>query len=113
MNELYSNPFETGRERQEDAEYDRELAAKTACFPKADIQIGDHFLIDGEEVELLCKRVDGFAVMAVLSNGKEIYSADLTNKVAHGEWVKLERPAPTELLCVDVSKSVSLAGVFE
>lgn len=110
----YVNPFVTRQELQDDAEHNRELAMKTANMPKANIEIGDSFVIDGVEVCLVCKHVEGFAVMARLSDGREIYSADLNYKVAYGIWPKVERPK-NESLCVGFEsvESVSLVGVFE
>lgn len=110
----YANPFVTCQEVQDDAEHTRELAMQTANMPKANIEIGDSFIIDGVEACLVGKHVEGFAVMARLSDGREIYSADLNYKVAYGIWPKVERPK-NESLCVGFESvgSVSLVGVFE
>jgi hypothetical protein len=109
----YVNPFVTRQELQDDAAYNRELAMQTANMPKANLEIGDSVVIDGKEVCLVGKHVEGFAVMARLSDGREIYSAELNYRVAHGIWPKVERP--NESLCVscEVVGSVSLVGVFE
>jgi len=110
----YVNPFVTRQELQDDAEHNRELAMKTENMPKANIEIGDSFVIDGVEACLVGKHVEGFAVMARLSDGREIYSAELNYKVAYGIWPKVERPK-NESLCVGFESvgSVSLVGVFE
>lgn len=106
----YSNPFVTRQEVQDDAEHTRELAMRTAGMPKANIEIGDSFIIEGKEVCLVGKHVEGFAVMARLSDGREIYSADLNYRVANGLWPKVAKPETEH--CVSGVESVSLVGVF-
>lgn len=108
---LYSNPFVTRQELQDDAEHTRELAMQTSLMTKANIEIGDSFIIEGKEVCLVGKHVEGFAVMACLSDGRQIYSADLSYRVAQGIWPKVAKPETEH--CVRSGESVSLEGVFE